>query len=204
LNDYEKNYEPLSIVLSTGRSNTELGLQIDGTELKNADPSAFCINGNLSLADSIIRIIISSNFVSIKANVLIGSEELRCMKCAIKPFNYKNEFMWGNNDKITIRSATQKLEVVNNNGSVTRILNQYRVVNRPLLISSGKYLSLINLPKNGDIVQCKVFDLTGKTIASHLSGNTIEIENDISSLITIGIVLANGETFSIHTVLTKK
>jgi hypothetical protein len=205
LSDYEKNYEPLSIVLSTpSNSTTELGLQTGDVVLNNADPSGLCKNGNVSLADSVIRIILSPNYVSVLTNAMTGLEDLRCMQCALKSYPFKNEFKWGDKDRVIVHSATQKLEIVNTNGSVSYILNQNRKMNKTMFISSGTHFSLANIPDDNGLIDVKAFDLTGKNIPAHLSGNTVIIDKYGSCLIALQFVFESGKIFLIHTILTKR
>jgi hypothetical protein len=205
LSDFEKNYQPLSIVLSNGGTSKEIGTvnYSSGTQLSNSDPSRECIAGKISLADSVIQIVLS-NQVSVSASVLIAKDNIVCLQCMQTSNVVKNEAYWGYKSELTIRSSTQTMVIVNDKGAVTSLLNANHQNSQVINICKDKHHSSITLPAGDEIKGINVFDLSGKRISSLLSGNNIKIENTGSGIITVQIQLKSGKVISTHTVLTQR
>jgi hypothetical protein len=205
LSDFEKNYQPLSFVLFDGITSKEVGLNNTGTKLANYDPSRECTAGQISLADSVIQVILESGRVTISALMSTGRDNIECSQCILKQSTAKNDVFWGYKNELTIRSSTnQTIVIVNNNGSVTSLLHTRQSDNRVLTICKDHYLSSIKLPSGDEIKDVNVFDLSGKRISSLLSGNAIKLENTGSGIITVQVLLKSGKVVSTRTVLTQR
>jgi hypothetical protein len=205
LADFERNYQPLSFVLNDGATSKEVGSNNTGTKLTNYDPSRECTIGQTSLADSVIQVILTSGRVTISSLMFTGRDNDECLKCVLRQSTFKNDVLWGYNNELTIRSSTnQTLSLVNNSGSVTSFLRAKQAVGRVFTICKDRYLSSISLPSDDEVKEINVFNLSGKSISSSISGNTIKLENTGSGIVTVQVLLKSGKVISTRTVLTQR
>lgn len=205
LSDFERNYQPLSFVLFDGTTSKEVGLNNSGTKLANYDPSRECTAGQISLADSVIQVILESGRVTISALMFTGRDNVECSQCILKQSTTKNDVFWGYKNELTIRSSTnQTLTLVNNSGNVTSLLRAKQGGGRVFTIYKDRYLSSISLPSGDEINNVNVFDLSGKRISCLLSGNTINLEKTGSGIVTVQVLLKSGKVVSTRTVLTQR
>jgi hypothetical protein len=205
LSDFERNYQPLSFVLFDGTTSKEVGLNNSGTKLENYDPSRECTAGQISLADSVIQVILESGRVTISALMSTGIDNIECSQCILKQSTAKNDVFWGYKNELTIRSSTnQTLTLVNNNGSVTSLLHAKQGGGRVFTICKDRYLFSISLPSGDEIKGINVFNLNGKRISSLITGNIIKLENTGSGIVTVQVLLKSGKVISTRTVLTQR
>lgn len=204
LTDFEKNYQPLSIILNNGTTTKEVGTISSGTQLANNDPSRECVVGKMSLADSSIQIVLTANMVTVSSTVLTGKDNPFCFQCMQNSSTSKSEVFWGKNNELTIRSSTQTLVIVNNTGSVTSLTPERQRDGQVVTICKDRYLSSITLPSGDEIKGVNVFDLSGKRISSLISGNTIKLEKTGSGIVTVQVLLKSGKVISTRTVLTQR
>jgi hypothetical protein len=204
LSDYEKNFEPLSITLKSNTGSIEIGSKSGSDELNNRDPSGDCRIGDVSFADSSIRIVMLPQKVTIIASAIAGREDLICMQCALKPYQIKNETVWYQYDELVIRSATQTLTIVNSSAATTALKGKNRNTCRKATVYSGLYVSLIDIPADCDIMDVRAFDLAGKKIKTDQTGDVIKLNQTGSRVVTLQLRLVNGKIVTIRTILTHR
>jgi hypothetical protein len=204
LTDFEKNYQPLSIILNNGITTKEVGTVSSGTSLANYDPSRECIVGKISFADSVIQVVLSEKMVEVSATILTGKDDPFCFQCIQSSSTFKNEVPWGDKSELTIRSSTQTLVLIKNVIPVTSHLSNKRNDRQIVTICKDRCLSSITLPSGDEIKSINVFDLSGKRISSLISGNTINLEKTGSGIVTVQVLLKSGKIVSTRTVLTQR
>lgn len=201
--DYEENYEPLSIVLKTRIDDIEVGSKNGVVELKNYDPSESCFTGNISFADSVFKIVLTSQRVIVTALALEGRQDLFCMQCALKPYTFKNDQMWALYDELVISSATQTLTIVNKRGAVLTISGTRKREEKRISVVSGTFLASIGIPAGTQIMDVRAYDLSGQMITSDLTGGVIRLGQTGSRVVTLQVRLFGGKVLTLRSVLTR-